>query len=140
MGLFGIIPKESTEEKRLEQIYFEKYNKKLERYSKSLEHFDGVVKRLEVMIEDYELKDHDRQASKESMGMDLNYLKGQMETSYQLLEEINQGIDRENERRIDIERKLRINNRLQKTSIFTQVLILAVMIAILLNMLGVIVF
>lgn len=140
MGLFGIIPKEDTEARHMEQIYVEKYNKKLERYSKSLEHFDGVVDKLEAVIQGYELKDHNQQVSKDTMALDLNYLKGQIETNYQLLDKINQGIDKENAKQIDIERKIRVNNRLLKTSIFAEILMLAVMITILLNLLGVIVF
>ena len=162
MGLFGIIPREDTEVKRIEQVYIEKYNKKLERYSKSLEHFDGIAKRLEEMIGDYELKNHKQEINNVEIVLDLKYLKeqgdlmseqllevsqvrlcelkNQIDTGCSFLEEMNQGMEKEKETRIDLLRKIRTNNRLLKTSLFTQMILLIAIVMMLLNMLGIIVF
>ena len=162
MGLFGIIPKEDTEAKRMEQLYIEKYNKKLERYSKSLEHFDGIAKKLEEMIGDYELKNHKQDVNNVEFVLDLKYLKEQgdqmseqllevsqvqlselkkqIDTGCSFLEEINQGMEKEKETKIDLLRRIRTNNRLLKTSLFTQMILLIAVVMMLLNMLEIIAF
>lgn len=161
MGLFGIIPKEDTEVKRMEQMYVEKYNKKLERYSKSLNHFEGIAKRLEEIIEDYELKSHKQDIDNVEFVLDLKYLKEQgdlmseqlleisqdglgelkkqIDTGCNFLEEMNQGMEKEKETKMDLLRKIRTNNRLLKTSLFTQMILLIVVVIMLLNMLGILV-
>lgn len=161
MGLFGIIQKDETDTKRAEQVVLEKYNKKVEHYSKSLEHFDEVVNKLELMITDYESKDHAQQVSNVNLVLDLKYLKEQgdqtserlldvsevqlrelkkqIDTSYCIIEEINRELEQENEEKTNIEVKVHKNQRLLRAVLIFQFFILGGLIVTILNLFGIIV-
>lgn len=83
MRLFG--KKElGRNEGRSEQIYREHNNKKLEQLFRSQEAFTSylnqmqqVSKKLEVIMKDYESKEHDHKLSNANLALDLKYIKEQ---------------------------------------------------------------
>lgn len=83
MRLFGKKELDSNEG-RSEKTYKEYYNKKLEQLSNSQEAFTSslnqmqqVSKKLEVIMKDYESKEHDQKLSNANLALDLQYIKEQ---------------------------------------------------------------
>lgn len=162
MGLFGINLKDENEEKRMIQATMEKYNKKLEGYKKSIDRMENVVGKLEDMVTEYESQNHNTQMSNVTFALDLKYLKEQgdqvteqignvsnvqlldlkkqLVLTHELVENLQQQMTEDATARVALEKKVKSSNRKLVALIFSQVIVLAALVALLLNAFGVIVF
>lgn len=162
MGLFGVVTKDETDTIRNNQAMIQRYNKKMEDYSKSLDNFNEVMKKLEVMINDYESKDHSQQLSNVNFVLDLKYLKEQgdqvserlmdvsevqlremkkqMDTCNCMIEELNRALEQENGSKKLQERKSLSIRRMLRMLLVGEFLIIAGLVFNILYNLGIIVF
>lgn len=162
MGLFGIFTKDETDARRNDQARIQRYNKKMEDYSKSLDNFNEVMKKLEVMIHNYESKDHSQQVSNVNFVLDLKYLKEQgdqvserlmdvsevqlremkkqLDTCNCMIEELNRTLEKDEDSKKHEGRKLLSMRRMLRIQLIGEFIIIAGIVFQILYTLGVIVF
>lgn len=139
MGLFGSIPREDTEVKRMEYIYSGKFKKLYEQYIKSINQYNNLLQRYEDLMKKYEYKYHAQDANHATITMDLTYIKEQGHLLADQYKELKEAIEEEKNHRTYIQKQLVTHGRLLKVSTAVQSIMLITMIVMLLYIMGILI-